>query len=257
MIKAVFFDIDGTLVSFETHRVPRSARMAIDELRAKGIKVFIATGRHKSAINNLGDMQFDGFVTINGGYCMLSDGTCIYRNCISRADMEALLNYQQLNPFPCVTMDDNEMYINFHNRNVEKVLEMLAMPKLRVRRLKDSLQYDVLQIIAFFEKENESEIMAVMPGCESTRWFPLFTDIVPRGSNKSVGIDKMLAHFNILPEETMAFGDGGNDMTMLQHVGLGVAMGNAEDVVKACAGFVTDTVDADGVYKALKKFELL
>lgn len=257
MIKAVFFDIDGTLVSFETHQVPVSARRAVEELRAKGIKVFIATGRHKSAINNLGDMQFDGFVTINGGYCMLGDGTCIYRKSIPRSDMEALLNYQQVETFPCVTMDDNEMYINFHNQNVEKVLEMLAFPKLRVRPLEETLQYDVLQVIAFFEKEQESDIMAALPGCDSTRWFPLFTDIVPRGSNKSIGIDKMLAHFNILPEETIAFGDGGNDMAMLQHVGLGIAMGNAEDAVKSCAGFVTDTVDADGVYKALKKFELL
>lgn len=55
----------------------------------------------------------------------------------------------------------------------------------------------------------------------------------------------------------MAFGDGGNDIDMLKHVGIGVAMGNAEDAVKAVADFVTDTVDADGIYKALKNFDIL
>ena len=70
-------------------------------------------------------------------------------------------------------------------------------------------------------------------------------------------MDKILAYYNILPDETMAFGDGGNDMTMLQHAGTGIAMGNAEDKVKAVADYVTDTVDADGIYKALKKLGVL
>ena len=56
MIKAVFFDIDGTLVSFKTHVVPKSTLHAIELLKKKGIKVFIATGRHRRSINNLGDL---------------------------------------------------------------------------------------------------------------------------------------------------------------------------------------------------------
>ena len=68
MIKAVFFDIDGTLVSFKTHVVPKSTLHAIELLKKKGIKVFIATGRHRRSINNLGDLEFDGYVTLNGGY---------------------------------------------------------------------------------------------------------------------------------------------------------------------------------------------
>ena len=99
--------------------------------------------------------------------------------------------------------------------------------------------------------------MAILPGCESTRWYPLFTDIIPQGSHKGVGMDKILAYYNILPDETMAFGDGGNDMTMLRQAGTGIAMGNAEDKVKAIADYVTDTVDADGIYKTLKKLGVL
>ena len=57
MIKAAFFDIDGTLVSFNTHKVPESTITALNALRQKGIKTFIATGRHKTAINNLGNLS--------------------------------------------------------------------------------------------------------------------------------------------------------------------------------------------------------
>ena len=61
MIKAAFFDIDGTLVSFNTHRVPESAIQAIENLRRQGVKIFLATGRHPIWVKNIG-FEFDGFV---------------------------------------------------------------------------------------------------------------------------------------------------------------------------------------------------
>ena len=76
MVKAVFFDIDGTLVSFRTHSIPASAQLALDMLRQQGIRVFIASGRHLSAINNLGSNRFDGYVTINGGQTII-DGRVV------------------------------------------------------------------------------------------------------------------------------------------------------------------------------------
>ena len=57
MIKALFFDIDGTLVSFNTHEIPSSTLVAIAEAKAKGIKIFTATGRPKAIINNLTALQ--------------------------------------------------------------------------------------------------------------------------------------------------------------------------------------------------------
>lgn len=79
MIKAVFFDIDGTLVSFKTHVVANSTVEAIHQLRAKGIKVFIATGRQLQCIDNLGNLEVDGYVTLNGGYCIAGKDEVIYK----------------------------------------------------------------------------------------------------------------------------------------------------------------------------------
>lgn len=64
-IKAIFFDIDGTLVPFGTHNIPDEVKDCIRIAREKGIKVFISTGRHISWIDNLGDTEFDGYVTAN------------------------------------------------------------------------------------------------------------------------------------------------------------------------------------------------
>ena len=66
-----------------------------------------------------------------------------------------------------------------------------------------------------------------------------------------------LIRHTLSPEETIAFGDGGNDISMLRFAGIGVAMGNAEDDVKASADYVTAGVDDDGIRKALSHFGLL
>ena len=90
MIKAIFFDVDGTLVSFKSHRIPDSTLEALDLARKKGIRLFVATGRQYYAIDNLGDQAFDGFITLNGGYCVVGDEV-IYRHPIDPADIEAAL----------------------------------------------------------------------------------------------------------------------------------------------------------------------
>ena len=257
MIKAIFFDIDGTLVSFETHRIPPSARNAIKGLQQKGIKIFVATGRHTSAINNLEDIRFDGYISINGGYCTVENNKCIYKNHIPKSDIEALVDFQKKNPFPCLIMEEEEMFINYHNRDVDHMLKMLDFPKIKVRALRESLHSDVLQVVSFFTEDREKDIMAILPGCESTRWYPLFTDIIPQGSHKGVGMDKILAYYNILPEETMAFGDGGNDISIVREAGTGVAMGNAGDNLKQVADYITTHVDEDGVKNALLHFGVI
>lgn len=80
MVKAIFFDIDGTLVSFNTHSIPESTQNALKQLREKGIKVFIATGRPKVLMMDaVGHLPFDGFITLNGAHCFTSDHQDIYK----------------------------------------------------------------------------------------------------------------------------------------------------------------------------------
>ncbi|MDH6357873.1 Cof-type HAD-IIB family hydrolase [Parabacteroides sp. PF5-9] len=258
MIKAVFFDIDGTLASFNTHQVPPSARESINRLRAKGIKVFIATGRRFQSINNLGDLEFDGYITLNGGYCLLGKEQVIYKQSIPHGDIQAILHYQEtVRKFPCALVQENGIYMNEIDEQVRSVFEMLNFPSPPIRPFNEIADQTTYQLIAFFTQEQEREIMTVMPHSETTRWNPVFTDIVPKGINKSIGINKILEHYGFTIDQTMAFGDGGNDIAMLQHAGIGVAMGNADEKVKASADYVTETVDNDGIYQALIRYKLL
>ena len=258
-IKAIFFDIDGTLVSFQTHGVPSSAARAIETLRSRGTKVFIATGRPFYQINNLGELRFDGYVTLNGAWCIDAQGEVIFSNPIPHEDLEAVNRRLDPGPlFPCAFMTPEQVYINLVNPKVADVARMVGLDPPPVRDLHEVAREEVLQVNIYVGPEEQTELMrTVFTHCGSSRWNPAFADVNIRGNNKSTGIDKILARYDIPLSETMSFGDGGNDIPMLCHTGIGIAMGNASDQVKQAADYVTDAVDYDGIANALRHFGLI
>ena len=254
-IKAVFFDIDGTLVSFQTHCVPQSAIDAIGILRSKGIRVFIASGRQYALINNLGSLQFDGYVTINGALTLI-DGKMVDSHPIPPTDLKLVSKYlESNNKFPCFFVTQNSILLNYSNADVEEIRQLINFPKIPVANI-DTLSGEepIYQLIAFFRENDESNIMQCLPHCTTARWHPLFADVVASGVSKVVGMERICQHFGISQSETMAFGDGGNDIEMLQWAGVGIAMGNATDEVKKYANYVTSDVDNNGIFNAVKHF---
>ena len=178
MIKAVFFDIDGTLVSFKTHRVPESTVKAIAALRDRGVRVFVASGRHLLSINNLGDLQFDGYITLNGGYCMVGERV-VYKHSIPPEDISSVVRYmEQTEEFPCIFVHEHALYMNYTNELTKDVFRMLNFPEPPCVSLREAAKGEIFQLVAFFTREQEGAIMSVMPCSEATRWNPLFTDVI-------------------------------------------------------------------------------
>lgn len=261
MIKALFFDIDGTLVSFNTHEIPSSTLSTITQAKAKGIKIFIATGRPKAIINNLSSLQekhlIDGYITMNGGYCFVEDEV-IYKHSIPTDDVKTLAALSDEKGFPCIFVTEHTVAVCNPNELVNQIFhQFLHVDILPVQTTNEATQTEIFQMTPFITIEEEKDVLPLLPHCESGRWFPAFTDIVAKGVRKQKGIDEIISHFGILPEETMAFGDGGNDISMLRHAAIGVAMGNANDDVKEVADYVTASVDEDGIEKALKHFGII
>lgn len=257
-IKAVFFDIDGTLLSFKTHEVPTSTKEAIQALQEKGIKVIVSTGRSINSIDHIKFLGFDGFITFNGGYCVSKEGEILFRQAIDPRDIQALLDYAQDNTLSFSLM--SEKAVSIHDVTPE-IAGMYAHVNLPVPPLVEFDQVDtasILQTNIFLGPAAEKEFMeTVMPNSLASRWTPLFADVNPQGQSKQVGIDIFCKHFDIDITETMAFGDGGNDISMLKHVGIGVAMGNANPEVKEIADYITDDVDSNGIANALRHFGIL
>lgn len=257
-IKAVFFDIDGTLTSFKTHRVPDSSIEAIRQLKSKGIKVIVATGRSFEAITDLLHLQFDGFICFNGSCCLLQNYEVVYRKPINADNIRNLLDYTLTNAVSFSLMYEKGVLVS---DVTPETVGMYAHLNIPVPPALDRANVDVetvLQANIFLRPEDEKEFMdKVMPDSNSSRWTPLFADVNCKDMSKKNGVENFCTHFGILPEETMAFGDGGNDKTMLLHTGIGVAMGNANAGIKEIANYITDDVDSDGIWNALKYFQVI
>lgn len=257
MIKAVFFDIDGTLLSFATHSVPRSTWRAIEALHRKGIRTFIASGRRKADIDLVELPPMDGYITLNGGVCTDHTGRELCRRTIPQEDMERLMVHQETSssPFPCVIVRDDGMYMDRYSESIVEFYRTVNVPPpllLDWERWKDMAREGVTQLLGFFHPGDEDYLFSrVMQGSKPLRWIDIFADVVPVSSSKSSGMDLLCERYGIKRHETMAVGDGGNDIDMLRHAGIGVAMGQAGDEVKASADYVTSHVDDDGILNAL------
>ena len=256
--QAIFFDIDGTLVSFETQSIPASAKTAIHRLKDKGIKVIISTGRDYRCINNLEDLEFDGYITTNGTVCIDSTGKIIAQHPIPKESLDKLALFLKERSFPCVFVTDKGIFINCIDEHVQPVYQLIKLPIPPVKDVLEIIEHDVFQISAFMDSDLETELLEhVLTDCDSARWHPAFTDFNAKNISKATGMDEFMTYFGIEGKHTMAFGDGGNDISMLKHATIGIAMGNAAEHVKAVADYVTNSVDDDGIINALKYFHVL
>lgn len=256
MIKAIFFDIDGTLVSFNSHTIPPSTIEALDKLRAAGIRLFIASGRHISTIDNLGDQKFDGMITINGGMTWV-DGKVIDHHTITNQEVESIINYMQTkNDFPACFVKDDGVVMNRLNDDTATIFKLIDFTTPKLVNLDTLHGANIYQLIAFFKPEDEPVIMPYLPNCRSARWHKLFTDIVPNNVSKVSGIEAIAKHFGFKQSEIAAFGDGGNDVEMLEWAQMGIAMGNASDDVKRHANHVTTAIDDNGILNAVNNWIL-
>ncbi len=255
-IKAIFFDVDGTLLSHSQNDVPDSTRRALEALRARGIKTIVATGRHMAEFSLLpvSDIPFDGYLTLNGNLLLDANRHAYAGTPIDRGEMEVLAHIFQAKRIPFVLIGENGRYINYVN---DTVVRTQAETKGTVPELGSYDGEKVYQILAFVPEHQKRLLDDLLDECAVTSWNDTGIDIIPRDGGKSAGIRKYLEEQGFDRAEVMAFGDGENDIDMLRFAGIGVAMGNACDAVKAAADYVTDTVDNDGIAKALRHFGLI
>ena len=257
---ALFYDIDGTLVSFESHQIPPSTIMALTQAKANGHKVFIATGRPPIIITNLGAIEhlIDGYVTTNGALCFVGDEVVSCKH-IPADEARLVVEDSIEKNYGVIVIGEKDVAVLDPKGDVDMIFRQhLAVENLNLAKpVEHVLQQRIMQITPFFDKDYEAELLLRLPGCTSGRWHPAFTDITALGADKGEGVLAMAAHLGFDPKYTMAFGDGGNDTSMIRTAGVGVAMGNAIDELKKEADFVTTSVDEDGILNALRHYGLI
>ena len=256
MIKAIFFDIDGTLVSHTKRDIPEGVLTALDELRAKGILLFIASGRHISEFPALPlhDYPFDGYVTETGQICYNGAFETIYEQPFTDEDTESLVRMFNEREIPIVLLNDRSLYINFVNEYVVRTQNAINTPIPPIESYHGEKLYGAT---VFGESATIDRVEERLTASRATRWNRFAADIVLGEAGKANGIRKMLDHYGISRDEIMAFGDADNDLDMISFAGIGVVMGNGTERMKEIADYVTASVDEGGVVKALRHFGLI
>ena len=256
MIRAVFFDVDQTLLSHHLRRIPANALKALERLKEKGILVFISTGRHMHELDvlDIDPFAYDGYNILNGQMCLDRNRKAFFETPITGDDREALLSLYHAGEVPVILIGRERMYINFVNDDVRAVLSSVPAPAPELSPFEGE---DVFMGGIYCPKEKDSEYNRFFSGLRLARWNRYAADVIPVGDGKVKGIRVFLDRFGLRREQVMAFGDEENDIGMLRFAGTGVAMGNARDTVKEAADYVTTDVDDDGVWNALDHFGLL
>jgi len=254
--KIVFFDIDGTLVD-ANKEVPASTKKAIKMLQDKGIIVALSTGRPPFLYEHIRkELQIDTYISFTGQHVVF-EGQLIYSKPIEERIVTSLYNDAMKQNYPMMLMSDSEMIatIDDHPHMIEG-LEPLKYDYPPLHHTFHETE-TIYQILLFLEEENEETFLRPYDSCQFIRWHKYACDILPSGGSKIVGVEKVLEAASISNNHAYAFGDGMNDLEMIEHIGTGIAMGNAVQPLKDIAQFTTTDVDQDGVWNALKKLSLI
>ncbi|MDO4198229.1 MAG: HAD family hydrolase [Erysipelotrichaceae bacterium] len=257
--KAVFFDVDGTLTDFVYHKMPEGNRIVLNRLREKGIKLFISTGRAKIEMklaHMLEDEEFDGYIYANGQQSEIH-GETVDLHYFNDEQLSLIKRYYAENKVANVYYDTEGVFSSYIDDKLKVVQDSIGCD---VPPLKDWNDYDDLKITSMnsvLNDEQVTELCSMVKGIKCGRWCEYCVDLMTSDSGKDIGVEKICEAMGIDPFETLSFGDGENDIPMLNRTGIGVAMGNSSDTVKENVTYVTDDFTDNGIYNALVYFGIL
>ena len=194
MIRAIFLDVDGTLISFSTHEIPASARRALTQAHERGVRLFIATGRAANDLGPLEGIPYDGVVSLNGARCVANDGRVVSLHPIPRADFERALALSEEQDFAMGLELEEGVFVNRVTPDVKRVAHMVAHPVPEQTDLRELFgRVECCQLCFYFDAETQRRVMAELPTLVASRWCPIFADVNVAGIDKATGMEELCA----------------------------------------------------------------
>lgn len=251
--KIYFFDIDNTLLDHQTNAIPRSALIAIAELRQAGHTIVIATGRNYSHAEPYVDQLKPSYVITQNGARVLKDGQQVLSIPLNRHALDDLFRWIHAQGHPYGINDSD---VSFLSDLVPTTTIPLRGVEIPVQSTDHFYRYqDVYQGWLFFDESLDDTLFPAIlgryPEFDLVRWHQTAVDVLPKAINKWTACQWVLEQTGFLPEEAIAFGDALNDIQMIQGVGLGIAMGNGHPELKAIADRVAPAMQEDGIARML------
>lgn len=270
-------DMDGTLLTSDG-KITEASRTAIRASQAAGCEVVLATGRNYDGIpwQELNGVTLDYAITTNGSSLYgVRDRACLYEKCLSSFAMAPVFDWLLRQQVYIDVYVDGRDYVP---QEVLPLIGKLNLPEYILRELSRSrtpitgfvekLRDGTLAVqkcTLNFPRESDGSLHHYAKTLHYLQAVPDITvvdggvsnlEFTVSSTSKGSCLARLAEQLSIPLTRTMAIGDSENDLEMLQTVGIGVAMGNASDVIRAAAKAVTRTNDEDGVATAIQKFIL-
>lgn len=267
-IRIIALDLDGTLTNERKEITPHTLD-ALLQVQRQGVRLCLSSGRPPYGMRPLArqlQMADHGGLLLcyNGGHIEdCQTGETLTEQALSPSLLPYLHQCQQRSGMTLMTYFEDHIYtehpddpyvLQSSRNNKMAVIGVEDFLRDTPRPLNKCLMVGPPAIVPRWEGIMQRETEGRMHICRST---PYFIELLPIGIDKGLALKRLLPRLGMTTANLMAFGDSYNDITMLQAAGLGVAMGNAEEAVKAVADYVTDSNEADGVATALRHFNIL
>ena len=247
-IKIIFFDIDGTLIGLNQGRPTDKVLEALKRLQNSGVRICLATGRSPVQLPVFPGVEFDAYMTFNGSYCFDKKGVISSRP-LKREDVATIIGNASAMGRPVAMALVDRIAANGADEDLRQYFDFSGHKVPIAEDFEEAArEEDVYQIMVSCRREEYESLLSGAHNAQITAWWDRAVDIIPRGGGKGAGVEEILRHFGLSRQESMAFGDGNNDLELLSAVGWGVAMGNASPELKAAADDVCGHVSDDGVY---------
>ena len=247
-VKIIFIDVDGTLIDMRKKQITPRILETLSALQARGIRVCVATGRSPMQVPRLPGVEFDTFLTYNGSCCYDRQQE-IFSNPLPREDVYTIIRNAAKLGRPLSLATKSRLASNGADQDL---IEYYGFAGISVEIAPDFDQVAAHdQIYQIMMGGCEQEYAAILDGVKGARiaaWWDRAVDIIPAAGGKGAAIRKILAHYHLSAADAMAFGDGNNDIEMLEAVGTGVAMQNASPALKAVADDVCGDVCENGIW---------
>lgn len=276
-IKLVALDLDGTLFD-NSSRISKRNLTAIRSITDKGIHVVISTGRPFEGIpfDQIKGTGINYAITSNGsGIYEISTGKCLYENAMDEELVTPILNFlltrdihmdafiggKGYTPVQCVETAQKltvpssiKNYIITTRTRLDNILQFIHENQLKVQKM--TLNFYPAADGTLIDRETVRKFLVSNPSITTVCGGYNNLEFTRADANKGVGLRKLAEILGVNPDATMAIGDTENDLAIIEAAGIGVAMGNATDAVKARADYVTTTNTKDGVAAAIEHFIL-
>lgn len=256
--RAIFLDIDGTIIKPD-HTYDASTKEAIQQAKAAGVEVVLCTGRPLKDIKDLlNDFGIASSITYNGSYGIYQNEP-IFKDVMKKRDIEKIISISNQGESELVLYTtENNYFTSLENPHVIDFSRVSQMKEFEqfTEELSDQI-VATTAINVFDSKKSFSLIEGYYLSKINIKHSTQSYDLIRTSMNKGEAVKKIVNYLNLAPSEVIAFGDGMNDKEMLQYVGAGVAMGNADSQLVPYADFQTTTVQNNGIFNGLRRLGIL